>query len=168
MSDPMYILVPYNPDEELDVNDVFDEHYLYTEGDFVAEFGFEGYVSSKEIHDTKEKRSSVAEKIIRYFGKDICHLEDDTVVFEKDVSLKYAEKKIKKINDLMKEMTSEKYVEDGEFRLIDAIRTMSMYIHAWNTGYDEFIQSADSFVIDTLNYNDDCKFWVAQTWFCHY
>lgn len=168
MPEPMYILVPYNPDEELDINEVFDESYLYKEADFITAFGNEGYVSSKEIHNTKEKRISAAEEIIRYFGEDICHLENDTVVFEKDVSLKYAEKKIKRVNDVLKDMTPEKYVNGGEFKLIDTIMNHFIYIHAWNLGSDEFIQSADSFVIHTLNYEDIRKFWVVQTWFCHY
>lgn len=166
-SSPMYILVPYEKDIETYPEYMLNEDYLYQEADFVATFGSEGYVSSKEIHDTREKRISAAEEIIRYFGENICYLEDDTLVFEKDASLKYAEKKIKGVNDVLKDMTPEKYINGGEFELRNAIRSYFIYIHAWNLGSDEFIQSADSFVTHTLNYEDMRKFYVVQTWFCH-
>jgi hypothetical protein len=147
-----------------------NEYSLCEEGDFKVYMGNGGYVSSITTHETRDEQAKAAQGLANFYGSDICHVEGNILVFEPDASKKYAQKKIDGLKYAVSTMTPEEYLDMGEYHIRQFLRTTEIFVHTYSEFEetpDEFIQSADRFVIETLHGEENRRFVVTCTMVLH-
>lgn len=176
MGYPMYVLVTeeeYRQAQEncIDPANLFpDDSSLSVEPDFEYWVGRNGYISSRDVNVSEKDQAEAAQRLANFYGNDICHVEKNILVFEPDASQRYAKKKINLIKNLVTDMTPEEYLDLGEDNLRAAIQTRDALVHTYSEfdeAEDEFTQSADRFVIETLKHWESRRFIVTATLCCH-
>ena len=128
------------------------------------------YISSTEVHETKEERVEAAENIAHYLGNFARVDESGVLEIPVDGKKKFATEKLKNVKKLVEDMTAEDFCGMGEYLLRQEIRNEGIFAYPLgeNMSVGCYIHPMDTFIYDLPSSLDKpLRLVVIQTMWLH-
>ena len=150
-TEPMYVLMLKEDYENDDLITGPSEYGLYEKADFTVRFGNEAGIQSRNINKEKEDRIRAAKDFVHLIGNDICYVDGDAVKFRENAKEIFAQRQLKKLRDVIDNMTPDSFLNNGEWEIRNILRNMYWHVHPYGENCQgEYPQAPKDFIVNHM------------------